>query len=68
MVQPLKTSCGDHEGVRKARIHTWDGKDWSYTSDWLEADLKVLKPLIANSAKSYAAEKKITPRDCSKAS
>jgi branched-chain amino acid transport system substrate-binding protein len=68
MVQPLKTSCRDHEGVRKGRIHTWDGKDWSYTSDWLEADMKFIRPLVDASAKSYATEKKITPRDCSKES
>ena len=66
MVQPLKTSCEDHEGVRKGRVHTWDGKDWSYTSDWYEADMKILNPMIKTSAKAYAAEKKITPRDCSK--
>jgi len=66
MVQPLKTSCTDHEGVRKGRIHTWDGKDWSYTSDWYEADMKILNPMIKTSAAAYAAEKKITPRDCSK--
>jgi branched-chain amino acid transport system substrate-binding protein len=66
MVQPLKTSCSDHEGVRKGRVHTWDGKDWSYTSDWYEADMKILDPMIKASAKAYAAEKKITQRDCSK--
>ncbi len=66
MVQPLKTSCSDHEGVRRGRIHTWDGKDWSYTSDWYEADMKILNPMIKASAKAYATEKKITPRDCSK--
>jgi branched-chain amino acid transport system substrate-binding protein len=66
MVQPLKTSCSDHEGVRKGRVHTWDGKDWSYTSDWYEADMKILNPMIKASAKAYAAEKKITQRDCSK--
>jgi branched-chain amino acid transport system substrate-binding protein len=66
MVQPLKTSCRDHEGVRKGRIHTWDGKDWSYTSDWLEADMKFIRPLVDASAKSYAGEKKIAPRDCAK--
>jgi branched-chain amino acid transport system substrate-binding protein len=65
-VQPLKTSCKDHGGVHRGRIHTWDGKQWSYTSDWLESDAKYLKPLIESSAKAYAAEKKITPRDCSK--
>lgn len=63
--QPLKTSCLDHEGARKARIHTWDGKDWSYTSEWLEADNKFLRPLVEAQAKAYAAEKKITPVSCS---
>ena len=66
IVQPLKTSCRDHEGVRKGRIHTWDGKEWSYTSDLYEADQKFLRPLVEASAKAYATEKKITPRDCSK--
>lgn len=65
-VQPVKTSCADHEGVARGRIHTWDGKEWSYTSEWYEADRKFLRPLIEASAKAYAAEKKITPRDCSK--
>ena len=68
IVQPLKTSCRDHAGVHRGRVHTWDGKQWSYTSDWLEADKKVEQPLIEASAKAYAAEKKITPRDCSKES
>jgi branched-chain amino acid transport system substrate-binding protein len=26
MVQPLKTSCSDHGGVHRGRVHTWDGK------------------------------------------
>ena len=63
-VQPIKTSCADHAGVHRGRIHTWDGKQWSYTSDWLEADMKFLKPMIDSSAKAYAAEKKITPASC----
>ena len=46
----------------------WDGNQWSYTSDWYEADSKFLRPLIDAAAKAYAAEKKITPRDCSKES
>ena len=66
MMQPMKTSCSDHEGVRKGRIHTWDGAKWSYTSDWYEADAKFLKPLIQEFAAKYAVDKKITPRDCSK--
>jgi branched-chain amino acid transport system substrate-binding protein len=59
MMQPLKTSCKDHTGVHKGRIHTWDGSQWSYTSDWYEADYKFLRPLVDEQAKAYAAEKKI---------
>jgi branched-chain amino acid transport system substrate-binding protein len=66
MMQPLKTTCNDHEGARKARIHTWDGKAWSFTSDWYEADNKMLRPMVEAQAKKYAAEKKIEVRDCSK--
>jgi branched-chain amino acid transport system substrate-binding protein len=66
MLQPIKTSCADHEGARKARIHTWDGKSWSFTSDWYESDQKLLGPMVKAAAVKYAAEKKITPRDCSK--
>ena len=68
MMQPMKTSCRDHEGVAKGRIHTWDGGQWSYTSDWYTADSKFLRPLIDAQAKSYAAEKKLEQRDCSKES
>ena len=68
MLQPIKTSCADHEGAHKARIHTWDGKQWSYTSDWYESDRSLLGPMISAQAKKYAEEKKITPRDCKKES
>ena len=66
MIQPIKTSCNDHEGARTARIQTWDGKSWSYTSDWYTADQKVLGPMIKTASAKYAVEKKITPRDCAK--
>lgn len=68
ILQPIKTSCKDHEGARRARIQTWDGKQWSYTSDWYEADNKFLRPMVEAQAKKYASEKKIEQRDCSKES
>jgi len=68
MMQPLKTSCRDHGGVHKASIHTWDGSKWSYTSDVYESESKLLRPMIESSAKKYAGEKGIQPRDCAKAS
>jgi branched-chain amino acid transport system substrate-binding protein len=63
MVRPISTSCQDHEGSRSARIHTWDGKKWNLTSDWIEADTSIIKPLVKQFADKYAAEKKITRRD-----
>jgi branched-chain amino acid transport system substrate-binding protein len=66
LIAPVKVSCADHEGSRRARIHQWDGKQWVYTTDWIEADTKYLRPKMEAAAKAYATEKKITPRDCSK--
>jgi branched-chain amino acid transport system substrate-binding protein len=66
MMLPFRTSCADHEGARKARIQTWDGKAWSFTSDWYEGDNKMLRPMVEAQAKKYAAEKKIEIRDCKK--
>jgi branched-chain amino acid transport system substrate-binding protein len=63
IVQPIKTSCKDHAGVHRGRVHTWDGKKWSYTSDWYQADYKVIQPLVDSSAKAYASEKRI-PAKC----
>ena len=64
LIQPLKTSCQDHGGAHRARIHTWDGEKWSYTSDMYQADMGLLRPMIEASAKKYAEEKKITPVAC----
>ena len=67
VMRPVSTSCVDHMGPAYARIHTWDGSKWAFTSDWYQADESVLKPMVRSSAAKYAAEKKITPRspaDC----
>ena len=68
LVNPLNLSCNDHEGVQQARIFQWDGKQWVFQTEWLQADMKVVRPMYAEAAKKYAAEKKITPRDCNKES
>jgi branched-chain amino acid transport system substrate-binding protein len=68
MIGPLKVSCADHEGTRLSRVHQWDGKQWKIISDWYTADDSILTPLVKDVAGKYAAEKKITPRDCSKES
>ena len=67
IMRPISTSCADHMGSSWARIHTWDGKGWQFTSDWLQADEQIIKPLVKSTAAKYAAEKKLTPRtpaDC----
>lgn len=63
---PVSTSCADHQGARSASLQTWDGKKWSSSSGMYEADAQIIKPLIRASAEKYAAEKKITRRDCAK--
>jgi branched-chain amino acid transport system substrate-binding protein len=65
ILQPLKVSCNDHEGVRNARIHQWDGKNWKFVSDWIEGDNSILRPMVEEAARKYAAEKGIKP-ECMK--
>ncbi|TBV10914.1 ABC transporter substrate-binding protein [Stutzerimonas kirkiae] len=68
LVQPLQLSCSDHEGGGAVRFQQWDGSQWKLISDWVQADRAYLRPLIEASAKKYAEEKGITPRDCSQES
>ena len=67
VMRPISTSCADHQGASWARMHEWDGKKWNFTSDWMQQDDAILKPMIKAAADKYAAEKKWTRRtgqDC----
>ena len=67
ILRPISTSCADHVGAGAARIHTWDGTKWEFTSDWIEADQQIIKALVRTTAQRYAQEKKLEPRspaDC----
>ena len=67
VMRPISTSCADHRGATWARVHTWDGAKWNFTSDWYESDDAIIKPMIKAAADKYAAEKKLTrrtPEDC----
>jgi branched-chain amino acid transport system substrate-binding protein len=67
VMRPVSTSCADHMGSTYARIQTWDGAKWGFSSDWYQADEQILKPMIRAAADKYAAEKKLTRRtagDC----
>jgi len=67
VLRPVSTSCQDHMGGNWARVHTWDGSKWQFTSDWMQADEQILKPLVKSVADKYLADKKMTRRtaqDC----
>jgi branched-chain amino acid transport system substrate-binding protein len=49
-------------GSSWVRVHTWDGSKWNFSSDWYQADDKVIRPMVMLTSARYAEEKKITPR------
>ena len=67
LIRPISTSCQDHMGSTWARVHTWDGSKWNFSSDWLQADEQIIKPMVKAAADKYASDKKVTrrtPADC----
>ncbi|MFY9511540.1 MAG: ABC transporter substrate-binding protein [Rubrivivax sp.] len=67
VLRPISTSCQDHMGSSWARVHTWDGAKWSFSSDFMQADEQILKPMVKAAAEKYAGEKKLERRsaaDC----
>ena len=64
MMRPIKITCNDHEGNGPILIQQWDGKQWNIISDWIEPMRDVVRPMMEASAKKYADENKITPRQC----
>ena len=65
-MQPVSTTCADHEGGSSATIHVWDGKKWNVQPGMYKPDMAIIKPMIRASAEKYAAEKKVAKRDCAK--
>ncbi len=66
LLPEVKTSCANHEGSGKVKIQQWDGERWVPISDWLEGNKTLIHPLFQATARQYAQEKGITPRDCAK--
>ena len=64
LMQPLKTSCADHEGGGMVFFQQWDGKKWVSTGDVITPMRKFVRGMIEKSAAKYAKEKGITPRTC----
>ena len=63
---PIKTSCADHEGSGMVKFQVWDGTAFKPVTPYLAGDRALVRKMVEETAAKYAAEKKITPRDCSK--
>jgi branched-chain amino acid transport system substrate-binding protein len=63
---PVKTSCADHEGSGMVKFEQWDGKEFKSLTPFMAGDRALTKKMVEEGAAKYAAEKKITLRDCSK--
>jgi branched-chain amino acid transport system substrate-binding protein len=68
LLPPIHVTCADHEGAGAVKFQQWDGQRWVTKTGWIQADRKLLRPLIEASANKYAAEHHITPRNCAKTS
>ncbi|HEY2864727.1 MAG TPA: ABC transporter substrate-binding protein [Casimicrobiaceae bacterium] len=63
---PVKTSCVDHEGSGMVKFQEWDGKAFKTLTPFMAGDRALVHQMVEQGANKYGAEKKITPRDCSK--
>ncbi len=66
MFPPIKTSCVDHEGSGMVKFQEWDGKGFKPLTPYMAGDRDMVRKMVEESAAKYAAEKKMTPRDCGK--
>ena len=62
----IKTSCADHEGSGKVKFQMWDGNGFKQVTPFMTGDRDMVRKMVEETAGKYAAEKKITPRDCGK--
>ena len=63
---PIKTSCIDHEGSGMVKFQMWDGTGFKQVAPFMAGDRELVRKMVEETAAKYAAEKKITPRDCGK--
>jgi branched-chain amino acid transport system substrate-binding protein len=64
LMQPMKTSCADHEGGGRVFFQRWNGDKWESTGEVMTPMKEWVRGLIEESAAKYAKENGITPRDC----
>jgi branched-chain amino acid transport system substrate-binding protein len=63
---PIKTSCADHEGSGMVKFQEWTGTGFKQVTPFMAGDREMVRKMAEETAAKYAAEKKLTPRDCSK--
>jgi len=63
---PVKITCENHAGPRKAAIMQWDAntKKWNQITDYYDTMNDVIDPLIETDSMQYATENSITPSSC----
>ncbi len=67
VIRPLSTSCVDHMGSTWASLQTWDGSRWTTSSEPMQADDQIIKPMVRAGGDKYLSDKKLdrrTPTDC----
>ena len=55
-----------HEGSGKVKFQMWTGNGFKQVTPFMEGDRAMVRKMVIEAADKYAAEKKITPRDCAK--
>lgn len=62
----ITVSCANHGGAGLVAVQQWDAKAgaWKLVSDFIQSDREVIDPLIAADSEAFAAENKITAREC----
>jgi len=63
---PIKTSCADHEGSGMVKFQMWDGTGFKQVTPFMAGDRAMVRKMVEETAGKYAAEKKLTLRDCAK--
>ncbi|MOA70567.1 hypothetical protein D3C78_1995250 [compost metagenome] len=44
-------------------MQTWDGSKWNASSEFVQADEQIIKPLVKANADKYLSDKKMTRRE-----
>jgi branched-chain amino acid transport system substrate-binding protein len=65
LMQPIRTTCEDHEGGGNVFFQQWDGQKWVPTGYVITPMKEYIRKMVEESAAKYAKEKGIQLRDCS---